>query len=92
MTRERDSDYVDVTITCTVWDRAALWRKARDYLIEANSMDEGATEDSVIGSESAPHVGACLIMLLDRSEHLDGADIEGSETDWQSDDNEEDGQ
>lgn len=60
-----------VDITVRVFDRAALWRKARDYLISNGER----SFRSIIGSERKPDVKACLIMLLDRSEHLDGAEI-----------------
>lgn len=68
------SAYIDVTISCKVWDAQALWEKACAYLKGEN------LEPDTIGTRDNPDVGACLIMLLDRSEHLDGADIEESST------------
>lgn len=70
----------DVTITVNVEDIAQLWRDARDrYFIEVQGGRE-ADMRAMLGTERAPKVRDCLIMLLDRSDHLgDGASIECSE-------------
>lgn len=75
------SAYIDVTITCKVWDAQLLWDRA-----VAHCEGEGMDYDQImktLGTRFNPDVGACLIMLLDRSEHLAGADIEESVTDWE---------
>lgn len=69
---------IAVTITCRVFDAEALWAKARDHLVDCGNLEPGADGDSVIGTRDDPDLGACLIMLLDRSENLDGASIEDS--------------
>lgn len=67
----------DISLYVSVNDPAALWVKAKEYLVGAGSMEPDATTDTIIGSEQEPNVGACLAVLLDRSEHLDGAETEG---------------
>jgi hypothetical protein len=79
-------DLWNLSIDVRVSDRAELWRLARDYLIDCNSWEEGQERDDVIGSEDDPDVGGCLIMLLDRSEHLgNAAEIENSSSSSQPD-------
>lgn len=67
-----------VEIDVKVSDQRALWRKARDYLADIYGATEEAAANSLIGTEDDPDVGACLQMLLDRSEFLDGAEIQES--------------
>lgn len=64
-----------ITLTCSVNDPQALWMKARDYMVAADLT----SHVELIGTERDPDVGACLAMLLDRSEHLDGAEVEQHE-------------
>ena len=66
-----------VDLTVEVTDPAALWRKARDYM--AGTGSDGQTIRVIIGSARWPNVGACLAMLLDCSENLDGAEVQQHE-------------
>ena len=66
-----------VDLTVSVFDRPALWRKARDYMLGMGSDMESVKV--IIGTEAEPDVGGCLAMLLDRSELLDGAEVEQHE-------------
>jgi hypothetical protein len=75
---------VTITIECTVYDPQALWDKAHAYMIEGGLIDGSGDAELIamnIGTREAPNVGGCLQMLLDRSEFLDGADIEQSSSD-----------
>lgn len=70
----------DVTITVSVEGGAQLWRDARDrYFLEVHG-GTGADMLKMLGTAKAPNIRNCLIMLLDRSDHLgDGGSIECSE-------------
>lgn len=72
------AEIITVNITCRVTDPQALWTKARDHLVECNNLEPDSEGDDVIGTRDDPDVPNCLIMLLDRSENLAGAEIEGS--------------
>jgi hypothetical protein len=66
---------VRVCLEVTVSDPLRLWLKAAVYL--RGQYDGDGTVD-ILGSPADPDIGACLIMLLDRSENLDGAEITDS--------------
>lgn len=56
------SAYIDVTISCRVWDAQALWDRAVAHL-----EGEGIEYESImemLGTRINPQVDACLIMLL----------------------------
>lgn len=63
-----------ITLSVEVNDPRALWDAARALL---HKESPGATPE-MLGFRSDPDVGACLQMLLDRSENLAGAEIEES--------------
>lgn len=71
---------VEVTISVEVDAEDRLWDLAtRQYAIESGDSDV----PDFLGTRDKPDVGACLIMLLDRSEHLgDAGSIEQTTTDW----------
>lgn len=75
---------IDVTISCRVFDPQALWDKAH-----ARAVIEGHDGESVgvcLGTRDAPDMGGCLQMIFDRFDLLDGAEIEGSESQITEDD------
>lgn len=75
----------EVTITVDVQNPDALWSAAREqFIAESVNLHGGRPDDAtiqeVIGAQHDPDIRACLIMVLDRSDHLgDGGDIEGTE-------------
>lgn len=70
----------DVTISVRVMDPRALWEAAATYLRSIGYAADDDLEDA-LGPRNNPNVGGCLIMVLDRSEHLEGAEIENSSAD-----------
>jgi hypothetical protein len=70
-----------ITLVVEVTDPAQLWRKAKAYLVGQGLMRPSDRREDIIGSELSQRVGHCLIMLLDRNEHLEGATIE--ESSWE---------
>lgn len=62
---------ISLTLDVEVSEPSALWACAARYLATQGEM----SPETLIGSESAPRLGACLAMLLDRSEFLAGAEI-----------------
>ena len=69
----------NITLTVSVSDPQALWTKAKDHLLSTDPNFGSAYLEQIIGTQTEPDAGACLTMLLDRSEHLDGAEIEHTE-------------
>jgi hypothetical protein len=80
--------YWRVTIDVEVHDKEALYQTARIYLSTCNVAADDM--DSTLRDENGEiNVGNCLIMLLDRSEHLGGAaEILGSDAEVNEDDEE----
>ena len=85
------AEIITVSLVVEVNDPAALWDKAARYMADTgwSSVCAPSDRDGVIGTRDRPDLGACLQMLLDRSENLDGAEIEESSTDWDGPDEDE---
>jgi hypothetical protein len=79
-----------LTLDISVHDAHALRRAAETYLLASDQSLAPEDTLDLLGFPDEPNIGACLAMLLDRSELLDGAEIEQHSVECDEDDKDED--